>query len=570
MKRLVSIVAALLFAAVTLSAQRIHSVDIDVYINEDGDAYIKQVWDVTVVSGTEWYIPIGNLGGMRISSLTVSENGQEFIDEGRNWNSDRTREEKEGRSGIIDKGSDGVELCWGQGEYGHHVWTVGFVALRLVQSLENYDAFNFMFVNPDMIAGPQVATVTFHRLDGEPFTSDYVRFWFFGTEGESELREDGTIYFEASKMRKSDSIIAMMRFDKGHFKPTLSKEMSFEDMQKKAFKGSSYGKQGFFQRLKNFSIDDLIDMFFEFLIFLVAFGFLLLMGVLWVRDKIITALGTKWSPKFFGAKKITGWAREAPFKGSLPVAMYLLKDGTRLQFKDAHPERAIGSYFLRWIQQGVVTPVKAADGHYDLQFPEAEPDFADESEKSLFKKAYDAARLNGNLVLEKGEFDSWAEKHYKSLAGWPDALVREGKSKYSGFGGDKINEAANLVKFKNFLNDFTISSEREVPEVGLWGQYLEYAQLFGIADKVAKGFAKMYPTEFNDYSERFGLDAATMCTVVDNWSRSSAHAYNRAYSTKLSKEAEARRSSSSGGFGGFSSRGGGGGFSGGGHGGGSR
>ena len=571
MKRLFSILAVLLLWAVSLNAQRIRSVDVDVYINDDGDAYIKQVWDVDIVSGTEWYIPIGNLGGMRISGLKVSENGQEFIDEGRSWDSSRSRAEKAGRSGIIEKGSNGVELCWGQGDYGHHVWTVGFVALRLVQSLEDYDAFNFMFINPDMIAGPEKATVTFQRLDGEPFSSDFTRFWFFGTEGESELREDGTIHFEAEKMRKSDSIIAMMRFDKGHFNPELKKDMTFEQMQKKAFKGSDYEKKGFFQRLKNFSIDDLIDIFFELLIFLVAFGFFILMAVLWVKDQIIKALGTKWSPKFFGAKKISGWAREAPFKGSIPVAMYLLKDGTRLQFKDAHPERAIGSYFLRWIQQGVVTPVKADDGHFDLQFPEVEPDFGEDSEKSLFKKAFEAARQNGNFVLEKGEFDSWAEKHYKSLAGWPDALIREGQAKYSGFNGDKINEAANLIKFKNFLNDFTITNEREVPEVGLWGQYLEYAQLFGIADKVAKGFAKMYPTEFNDYSQRFGLDAATMCTVVDNWSRSSAHAYSKAYSTKISKEAEARRAtSSSGGFGGFSSRGGGGGFSGGGHGGGSR
>ena len=569
MKRLFTLLAVLFLAAVTLSAQRIRSVDIDVYINEEGDSYIKQVWDVDVVSGTEWYIPIGNLGGMRISGLKVSENGEEFIDEGRSWDTSRTRSEKAGRSGIVEK-KDGVELCWGQGDYGHHVWTVGFVALRLVQSLEDYDAFNFMFVNPDMIAGPEKASVTFHRLDGQPFSADSTRFWFFGTEGESKLLEDGTIRFDVEKMRKSDSIIAMMRFDKGVFHPELSKDMTFEDMQKKAFKGSDYAKKKGF--LKNLSWDTIIDLFFELLIGLVIVGFVLFMIVLWIRDQILKAVGRQWSPKFFGSSKVSGWAREAPFKGSLPVASYLLKEGTRLNFKNAHPERAIGSYFLRWIQQGIVTPVKAADGHYDLQFPEEQPDFAEDSETSLFRKAHEAARLNGNYILEKGEFDTWAEKHYRSLAGWPDALVKEGKSKYMGMGDNKIEESANLLKFKNFLNDFTISKEREVPEVALWGQYLEYAQLFGIADKVAQGFAKMYPTEFNDYTERFGLDSISMCTVVDNWSRMSTRAYNKAYTTKLSKDAEARGSSSgsSGGFGGFSSRGGGGGFSGGGHGGGSR
>lgn len=569
MKHLFTLLAALFLAVFPLSAQRIRSVDVDVYINEEGDSYIKQVWDVDIVSGTEWYIPIGNLGGMHISGLKVSENGEEFIDEGRSWDSDRTRAEKAGRSGIIEK-RDGVELCWGQGNYGHHVWTAGFVALRLVQSLEDYDAFNFMFINPDMIAGPEKATVTFHRLDGQPFSADSTRFWFFGTEGESQLMEDGTIRFVAENMRRSDSVIAMMRFDKGVFNPELSKDMTFEAMQKKAFKGSDYEKKK--GGLKNISLDTLIDIFFELLILLVVVGFVLMWVVVWIRDLILKATGRQWSPKFFGSTHVSGWAREAPFGGSIPIAAHLLKNGTRLQIKSSRPELAIGAYFLRWIQKGIVVPVKADDGHYDLQFPEQMPEFAENSETSLFRKAFDAAGLNGNRILEKGEFDTWAEKHYKSLAGWPDALIGEGKSKYGGFSGNKVEEAANLLKFKNFLNDFTISKEREVPEVGLWGQYLEFAQLFGIADKVAKGFAKMYPTEFDDYSKRFGLDSATLCTVVDNWSRMSSRAYSKAYSTKLSNEAAARSSSSSssGGFGGFSSRGGGGGFSGGGRGGGSR
>ena len=217
MKKLVCLlVAALALASATASAQRIRSIDINVYINDDGDSYIKQVWDVNVVSGTEWYIPIENLGGMSIRGLTVEENGTEFIDEGRTWDSDRTRAEKAGRSGIIEK-RNGVELCWGQGEYGDHVWTVGFVALGLVQSLEDYDAFNFMFVNPDLIAAPEKVTLTFHRLSDEPFSSDFTRFWFFGTEGESELLEDGTIRFEAEDLLRSDSVICMMRFDKGIF-----------------------------------------------------------------------------------------------------------------------------------------------------------------------------------------------------------------------------------------------------------------------------------------------------------------------------------------------------------------
>ncbi|MBR4808731.1 MAG: DUF2207 domain-containing protein [Bacteroidales bacterium] len=560
--------AALISAAGVLSAQQIRSLDIGVYIDDQGDAYIKQVWDVNVVSGTEWYIPIENLGGMSIRGLTVEENGVAFIDEGRKWDSDRSRAAKAGRCGIIEK-RDGVELCWGQGDYGDHVWTVGFVALGLVQALEDYDAFNFMFVNPDMIAGPQKVTVTFSRLGDEQFSFDYTRFWFFGTEGKSELTEDGTIVFEAENLLRSDSVIGMMRFDKGHFNPDLKKNMKFEKMQKKAFKGSSYksGKKGF---LSGMSIDDILELLVGAAFVLAIFGIVILFIFFLIRDSILKLFGTIWKKSVFGSVKPRGWAREAPFKGSIPVAAHLLKNGSRLVVLNSFkPENCIGAYFLKWIQDGIATPIKAEDGHYDLQFPAEMPDFSDDAEKALFQKAFAAA--GSNRILEKGEFDSWAKKHYRSLAGWPDVLVKEGKSRFSAM-ENTVPEAANLLKFKNFLREFTVSGEREVPEVGLWGQYLVFAQVFGIADKVAAGFAKMYPNEFNDYSQRYGMDAVAMRSVMSSWSTMARSAYRTAYDAKISAEAAAssKSSGSSGGFGGYSSRGGGGGFSGGGRGGGSR
>lgn len=563
MKKLFCLLAAaFLSAAGSLSAQQIRSLDIDVFITDEGDAYIKQVWDVHVVSGTEWYIPIENLGGMYISGLNVQENGKEFISDARNWDSSRSIEEKAGRCGIVEK-RDGVELCWGQGSLGDHVWNVGYVALKLVQSLEDCDAFNYMFVNPDMIAGPKSVTLTFHRTGDEPFSFDYTRFWFFGTEGESELLDDGTIRFHAENMLRSDSVICMMRFDKGHFQPSLSKDMKFEKMQKKAFKGSTYKADG----KKKFSFEDLLALIVGGGFVLVIVGLVLLFLYSLIRDIILKITGHVWSKKVFGSTKPQGWEREAPFGGSIPVAAALLKDGNRLTLNVGHTERCIGAYFLKWINEGIATPVKAKDGHFDMQFQSEKPVFSDLVEETLYDKAFDAA--GKNLILEKGEFDSWARKHYSSLAAWPKAIEIEGRNKLGNFDGDKVEESAKLLKFKNYLKDFTLAREREVPEVGLWGQYLVFAQIFGIADKVAKGFAERYPEQFSKYSSQYGLDSATMCTVVHSWSNSAVHAYKSAYDEKISREAAAKSRSSSG-YGGHSSRGGGGGFSGGGHGGGSR
>lgn len=551
----------LLLLTQVLQAQEIRSLDIDVYIDPKGDALIKQNWDVTVVSGTEWYIPIGNLNGSLIRGLKVSEDGKEFESDGDKWDVGRSIVQKAGRCGIVDKGSSGVELCWGVGNYGPHKWTASYVVLGLVQSLQDYDAFNFMFVNPGMVAPPQHASVRFHKISGDGFVADSTRFWFFGCEGESKLCEDGTIFFETDRpMPSNGKVIAMLRFEKGMFDAYNEKDIPFEKMQKKAFRGSSYQSKGF-------SWDKLIDLFFEFFILIIGAGFAIFMFLLKVKDWILKALGRQWSPKFFGSKSVKGWERDVPFGGSIPVAAYLLQDGTRLSFKDGHPERAIGSYFLRWVRNGYAIPVKAEDGHYDLQFPEKDPEFVDSSEKSLYRKAFAAA--GENRLLEKGEFDRWAEKHYASLSGWPTAIVSEGRSAYSVFKGNKVDEGAKLLKFKNFLEDFSLSKEREVPEVALWGQYLEFAQLFGIADKVAEGFSKMYPKEFTQFSEQYGLDMISMRTLIHNWNATGVHAYNRAYAAKSSHDAASAKGAS-GGFGGHSSFGGGGGFSGGGFGGGSR
>ena len=118
MKRTVFILLTFLFP-LTLSAQEIRDMDIRVEVGRDGSATVTTDWDVTVTSGTEWYIPVENLGPMKVMSLKVSENGKTFVDEGFNWNSSRSLEQKKGRSGLVRK-TDGVELCWGQGSLGDH------------------------------------------------------------------------------------------------------------------------------------------------------------------------------------------------------------------------------------------------------------------------------------------------------------------------------------------------------------------------------------------------------------------------------------------------------------------
>ena len=131
---------------------------------------------------------------------------------------------------------------------------------------------------------------------------------------------------------------------------------------------------------------------------------------------------------------------------------------------------------------------------------------------------------------------------YMSPAGkWKEAVRPQGE---------------RLVGFRKFLKDFTILSERVSADVNVWNDYLVYAAMFGIADKVAKELGDINPQLFEQTV--YG-DYTTAYYVVRMSQR---------LSSSLIAASVAYKSAAGGG--GSSSFGGGRGFSGGGFGGGVR
>ena len=109
-------------------------------------------------------------------------------------------------------------------------------------------------------------------------------------------------------------------------------------------------------------------------------------------------------------------------------------------------------------------------------------------------------------------------------------------------------EALKVAGLKKFFNEFGNMTDKEAIDVKLWEEYLMYAQIFGVAEKVAKQFKKLYPDVITDY------DYNTF-VYINHVSYSGISSANSAYS---------RAQSYSSGGGGFSSGGGGGGSFGGG------
>ncbi len=121
-----------------------------------------------------------------------------------------------------------------------------------------------------------------------------------------------------------------------------------------------------------------------------------------------------------------------------------------------------------------------------------------------------------------------------------------------------VDEKEAWIGLKNYMQDFSMMKEKEVPELVLWEKYLVFATAFGIADTVLKQLKVIYP-QFSDvdYMTSHGYTYLYWMSY-GNFSHSFIHTINNSITSTYSS---VNYSSGSGSGGGFSS---GGGFGGGG------
>lgn len=141
------------------------------------------------------------------------------------------------------------------------------------------------------------------------------------------------------------------------------------------------------------------------------------------------------------------------------------------------------------------------------------------------------------------------------------------------------NIVARAKALRNWLRDFSSLDERPPTDVRVWGEFMVYAYLFGVADNAmrelqravpeafatpaasAPGVASSYVPWYVWYSPGYGHNGSVMPSAVD---LVSASVEGTISSVQAALSAASGSSSSSGGFGGGFSGGGGGGFGGGG------
>ena len=219
--------------------QRVRKLDVIVDLEKDGSALIYERWDISTGNDiTEWYLVRENLGDITIDNFCVVADGEEFQDDGE-WNTKRSLEEKAGKYGIVRK-NDGVELCWGIAPRGDHVYEVLYRMNGAVKSLRDYDLFHMQLVSPGMSSAPEKVTVAIGS-DHLQMDTTHVRAWGFGYEGTC-LFDDGLVVMESDgPFDSEESVIALLRLDKGIFEPTSVRDQDFQQVLDKAMVGADFG-----------------------------------------------------------------------------------------------------------------------------------------------------------------------------------------------------------------------------------------------------------------------------------------------------------------------------------------
>lgn len=562
----------LFLAVMTLSApvlpareQRVRDVDINITLIKNGNIVVHERWDVDTGDGiTEWYLVRENLGDIEIERFSVYDGDNDKLEDVGEWDVNRSREQKAGKYGIVHK-ANGVELCWGVGEYGDHVYHAIYVMTRAVKSLQDYDMMHLQVLSPGLSSPPEHVKVRVNRDEIQLDTTN-TRIWGFGFAGRSAFEEDGSIVFESEgPLDTEDSVILLLRFDKGHFISPSAQDRPFQEVLDRAMEGADFGSDE--------EESDPIATGIAFLFTCLFMWFAFFRPIF----RIFRGLGGSDNKLKLAFKPASvDWYRDIPLDGDLRMADFILTRSGNSPPAGGLPHAAV----LRLIHNGCLRVNREIEGDTVLSFTDNNLDQVDAASRSLYSMLKQSA--GKDQLLQDKEFSNWAKDHSRQVYDWSKRAKEEGVSALNQAGlytptkkaltvaGQA--EARRLFGLKSFLSKFTLVDRREAVEANLWKEYMVYGALFGLTDRVSKQLKDIDPALFQEIF-RYGLDDLdSVLSMSRALSSSVSRAALRGAPTYSSGSSGSSRSSSSSsrGYGGSTSRRGGGGYSGGGRGGGGR
>ena len=569
--RLITLALMLWASSTMVFAQSVlHDLDIRVELSRNGDARITETRQMTIDNkGTECYIGLSEMSPSTVKDLSVSDESRQQYENIGEWKLDRSRSEKAGRCGIVEKGNGCYELCWGLGDSGQRTYVTSYTITGLVRGYPDADALRHVFLDENVSPKPIHAKVTIVGADTTlVFTPDTCGIWGFRFYGELGF-ENGTMVAETTGPMNSEAALYIMaQFPKGMLEPAIqTTDDTFEHKKQLALEGSDYVDVDIVQLS-----DGKRGMSAPTAIGILGGTIVCLGGILY---SFSGSRSRKKRKKIMALVKSVDYFKSIPLEGNLQKANDMLN---AFNVGKAHNyKRLISATILHLINEGVfsVEPMMTEAGKMAKRFVVKEKLPVEKDWSPLAYKMHEIFnKASGeNHVLDPKELETYMENdnNRKVVKSFLNALHT---MRTLVFYENHKDEVCEVFGFKRFLEDFTLMNERHLTEIKLWNDYMVWATLYGNAEQVIKDMKAINPEFFKMDQVAIQLsDNDILPVVYASVFKGTDHVFDimlnsrkepvRSYRSRSSSSRSSGgggRSSYRGGGGGFSGRGGGGGI----------
>ena len=587
-KNFMLLIGLILFIPNMVLANSISNIDMNIYVDDSGTAHVTEEWTANLYEGTEGYKPYYNLGESEISNFKVKMNGTDFsyLD---NWNVSGSFEDKKYKNGI-NYTSNGLELCFGISSYGSNTYTLSYdISNFVVNTSDGYQMIYWNLFPYDFNPSPGRVYI---KIYSDFKYSDSLDVWGYGKYGAPTYVYDGYIEMDSESTVFSDEYMTILvKFPSNSFNTSITLNNNFDYYYKMSLEKSTSSKEKnqpvIVKESKKSTLYNLSVIIFLVLIFLLFI--LLLVRHLKYKEQTQNIKKINYNYGYKNNIKID--KNKVPLFRDIPCNkdIYYANSLIKLNKFNIKNSNILGAIILKWVKDDKIEFKSEKTGIFNKETSiinmTSDPKFDNEHEKKLFNIMREASK---DGILTAKEFEIWCYNNFDCFFNIFASIEEDELNKLKEAGhiykrhnkkecshlyvmDQKIyNDSIDLYGLKLFLTDFSQIKKREVIEVKLWNEYLMFAYLFGIADKVSKQLKNMYPEIEQKYNN---FDISTFDFISDityssiNFARQGrSKAYGKTHNKTNYIDSNIGGYSSGGG--GFSSGGGGGGSFGGGGGGG--
>lgn len=518
-KIMFTILVMFLFVLNIDAGNTIHYIDMEIYIDNDGTAHVKEEWNIEVNEGTEGFKAFAkSKDNYNIKNVFVRDVDHEygFVEP---WNIDASFTDKINKYGLNETYND-IEICWGLSKYGQNTYTINYEIENFLKQYNDAQVVYFKLLDN---MNPSPLRVTAYIYSDMKFDKDNTKIWAFGYEGNIYFY-DGAIYISSHEPPKY--VVPLIKVENDYFTPTTGVNRDFEDLYEEATKDSDYTNE------KNSSI---FEMYSFIVIFFVVIFALIVVIIVFTSPSRYKKQANKKKNINIPKEKEVEYYREIIYDKDIYIISWLA-----IEYNFSKNGDILGAMLLKLVFKNKIeieeTKKKTFFGSSSYNIILHDDIIGDnEYEDTLIYYLKDIAL--GKNKISDDDFSTWCIYNNNLIRGFVASIhyrenVKALKRKeityaptedtYLSYVENKKmtditnDNATKLLGLKKFLLNFTNIEDKGIMDVHMLEEYLIVADILGIADKVSEQFKEIYP----DFSNRVGFDVTTAVSAVGAFSAS--------------------------------------------------